>query len=103
LVAIVPPGSFGFRQYLDLGNYAYRVRLRAEHGTLRDVVVKAFDRFNQQAKVPGRVVVDGYGEFGGIVQRVTVRVPRRSPLSSLFDFAIFSECSLVKGYPIACP
>lgn len=91
-------------QYLNIApSYLYKMRLRAEDGDIKDVMVRGYDEGGQAVDLPGRVRIDAYGNFGTTRQHLAVRLPRRTPLSGLFDFAIFSECSLVKGYPISCP
>jgi hypothetical protein len=96
-------GVEGVTEPLKLDDYAYRLRLRAEGGDLRDVTIRAINTFGDQVPIPGRIKVEAYGKYAGITQKLTVRVPRRSPLSSLFNFVVFSQCSLVKGYSISCP
>lgn len=82
---------------------AYKLRLRAQHATLTDVRIAAFDLSDVQLELPGRVKIDAQGEYGGVRQVLSVTLPRKTPLSSLYDFVIFSECSLVKGGSISCP
>ncbi len=81
----------------------YRLRIRAEDQPIDDILVTAYDGSGTPAAIPGRVRIDAVGSYGGTQQRLTVRMPRRTPLSGLYDFAVFSECSLVKGYAIRCP
>lgn len=92
---------------ISLANPAYlhKLRLRAEDADLHDVRVQAYadDALTIPVDLPGRVRIDTWGRFGQTQQHLTVRLPRRTPLSGLYDFALFSECSLVKGYPISCP
>jgi hypothetical protein len=49
------------------------------------------------------VTIDVTGTYSSTKQRLIVSIPRQEPLSGLYDFAVFSECSLVKGSPISCP
>ncbi|MBN1585048.1 pilus assembly PilX N-terminal domain-containing protein [Candidatus Uhrbacteria bacterium] len=104
-VARIPPlgEDPDFPSGLGIPQYAYRVRLRAEYSDLRNVTVRAYNQFGDQVNIPGRAVIDSWGRFGNTTQRLTVRIPRKIPLSPLFSFAVFSECSLVKGYSISCP
>ena len=103
-VATIPPGPEPeFPTSLDLDNYAYRIRLRAEYSTMRNVVIRAYDSTHNQVDLPGRVEIEAWGRYFDTHQRIVVKVPRKVPLSALFDFAVFSECSLVKGYSISCP
>ena len=101
--ARIPPIEDKFPASLQIPTYAYRLRLRAEYADMRNVVITAKDNLGDKINIPGRVKVDAWGRYGDTYQKLSVRIPRKTPLSSLFDFAVFSECSLVKGYPISCP
>ena len=102
--ARIPPlGEAGFPDSLSVPDYAYRVRLRAEYSDLRNVIVRAYDRFGNQTEIPGRARVEAVGRFGNTYQKIAVSVPRKVPLSPLFTYAVFSECSLVKGFAVSCP
>jgi hypothetical protein len=84
----------------------FKLRLRAEHNALNGVRIQAFldDAQTQPAPLPGRLRITSTGEHVGTRQRVIVSVPRRTPLSSVYDFVIFSDCSIVKGGAgISCP
>ena len=81
----------------------HNLRLRAEFGKLKNVEIQAFSSDDAPVPLPGRVRIDAWGQYGDTQQHLTVRLPRRTPLSGLYDFAVFSECSIVKGYPISCP
>jgi len=84
-------------------NQLYRLRLRADNATMKDVEVRAYDASNNDIDLPGRVRIDAHGSYVDTEQRVTVTLPRQVPLSGVYDFVVFSECSLVKGGPISCP
>lgn len=88
---------------VDGANKLSRMRLRADKGDMQDVQVRAYDAADQPLPIPGRIKIDARGSYGGVIQRLTVTLPRRVPLSGLYDYAVFSECSLVKGGPISCP
>lgn len=81
----------------------YRLRLRADGGTMEDVEIRAVDASGADVDLPGRVKIDARGHYVNTQQRLTVTMPRQVPLSSVYDFVVFSECSLVKGGPISCP
>lgn len=83
-------------------NRLHKLRLRAEGATFRGVRVEAIGS-SGPVKLPGRAKIDVWGRFGESQQHLTVSVPRRMPLGGMFDFALFSECSIVKGFPIRCP
>lgn len=84
-------------------NQLYRLRLRADNAAMKDVEVRAYDASGNDVDLPGRVKIDSRGTFVDTEQRITVTLPRQVPLASLYDFVVFSECSLVKGGPISCP
>jgi hypothetical protein len=88
---------------LDDPDNLHKLRLRAEYGELKNVEIQAYSSEGAPVPLPGRVRIDAWGQYGGTQQHLTVRLPRRTPLSGLYDFAVFSECSIVKGYPISCP
>ncbi len=100
-VADAPPAYITLDNLIDL----HKLRLRAEDADLHEVRIQAYsdDAMNVPVDLPGRVRIDTWGKFGQTQQHLTVRLPRRTPLSGIYDFALFSECSLVKGYPISCP
>lgn len=84
----------------------YKLRLRAEKNSLQDVRIQAFedDGLTVPANLPGRIRISASGDYVGTKQKITVSIPRRAPLSSVYDFVVFSECSLVKGGAgISCP
>jgi len=97
----VPPAYITLSDVGDL----YKLRLRAEDADIRDLRVQAYadDAMNTPVDLPGRIKIDTWGRYGTTQQHLTARLPRRMPLSGMYDFAVFSECSLVKGYPISCP
>jgi hypothetical protein len=100
-----PTGATSFQSIGIDPSYLYKMRLRAEDGDIKDVMVRGYTDSYETTPVdlPGRIRIDAYGSYGSTRQHLSVRLPRRTPLSGLFDFALFSECSLVKGYPISCP
>lgn len=81
----------------------YRLRIIARGGDIQNVQVRAWDSSHAAVAVPGRVRLDAFGNFGQVQQRLTVTMPSQTPLSGLYDYVVFSECSLVKGGPITCP
>ena len=42
-------------------------------------------------------------DLAGVEQKLLVTLPRQTPLSGVYDFVVFSECSIVKGGSISCP
>jgi hypothetical protein len=54
--------------------------------------------------LPSRVAITATGAFGTAHQAVEFRLPRLQPLTGAFDYAIFSQCSIVKGVTApVCP
>jgi len=85
-------------------NKLYKLRLRARNATLEDVTIRAYDSGGGLEPLPGRVEIDVTGKFGDVNRRLQASMLHGAPLSGIFDFVLFSECSLVKGNrPISCP
>jgi hypothetical protein len=79
---------------------AYRVRLRAKVCDIADLAITAYQNDNAGGAVvpiPSRVAVESTGTFGTARQSVELRLPRLQPLSGVFDYVVFSQCSLLKG------
>lgn len=85
------------------GNPA-RLRMRVEKAPLRGIQVKLYtdDIPPKQLNVPARIRIEANGDYSGVRQKLTARMPRMMPLSGMFDFVMFSQCSLVKGIPVNC-
>ncbi|MBU1029197.1 hypothetical protein KKE28_03275, partial [Patescibacteria group bacterium] len=82
----------------------YKLRLRAKNAALEDVTIRAYDALGNRQPVPGQIRIDLTGQHIDTRRRLIATMPRGAPLSGIFDFVIFSECSLVKGgRPISCP
>lgn len=81
-----------------------RVRLRAQGCDIEGLQVRGYDASTSAlTPLPGRIKIDSRGTYAGVEQRLTATLPRQTPLSGVYDFVIFSECSLVKGGTISCP
>ena len=83
-------------------NRLYRLRLRALFGDIKNVEVRVFNDIDEPQDIPGRIRIDARGDFLDAQQRVSVTLPQRTPGSGLLDFALYSECSIVKGGPTTC-
>jgi Tfp pilus assembly protein PilX len=82
----------------------YRFRIAAKNASMQNVQIRAFDGSGVPTTVPGRVRIDAIGTFNQNSQKLTATLPRGVPLSGIFDFVVFSECSLVKGTSAgSCP
>lgn len=83
-----------------LAGLAYRVRLRAKNCDVSNLAITAYSADNaggSQVAIPSRLAVESVGTFGTARQALELRLPRLQPLSGVFDFVIFSQCSLLKG------
>lgn len=85
------------------GSNAYRVRIRPERCDATNVRIDAFNTSGNPVPFPDRVTVVSTGSYAGTKQAIQVSVPLFAPLSGLFDFALFSECSIDKGGIPDCP
>lgn len=82
----------------------YRLRLRATNGAMDDVRIRAYDSIGVTVvPLPGRISIDSRGTYSGTEQKLLVSLPRKTPLSGIYDFIVFSECSIVKGGAVSCP
>ncbi|MFZ5363977.1 MAG: hypothetical protein ACOZAG_00625 [Patescibacteria group bacterium] len=85
---------------------SYRLRIRALYCDVGNVVVTAWGADNAappQIEIPARIVLNSTGKYSLARQAIRVTMPRRSPMSGLYDYVLFSECSLVKGDEAVCP
>jgi len=81
----------------------YRLRLGAKKAAMQNVQIRAYNGSGAATTLPGRIRIDSTGSFGNVKQKLTASLPRRIPLAGIFDFVVFSECSLVKGGAVSCP
>ena len=85
---------------------AYKIRIKALYGDINNLTFTAWSENNAagtQKEIPARVVLNSTGTFAVSKQAIKMTMPRRSPMSGLYDFVLFTECSLVKGEEPACP
>lgn len=88
------------------GIKSYRVRIKALYCDISNLVVTAWGNDNAaapQVQIPARVVLNSVGQYSNLRQAIRMTMPRRSPMSGLYDYVLFSECSLVKGETSTCP
>lgn len=84
---------------------AYRVRFRAKNCDVLNLTVVAYsadDAGGGVVQIPSRIAVTAEGTFGAARQGMELRLPRLQPLSGVFDFVIFSQCSILKGVAGTC-
>lgn len=82
---------------------AYRVRIRAKNCDIFNMGVTAYDADNGSAgagsvvPIPSRISVTTTGDFSSARQGMQFTLPRLQPLTGVFDYVIFSQCSILKG------
>lgn len=89
-----------------ISSKSYRLRIKALYCDVSNVVVTAWGSDNAsppQIDIPAKIVLTSMGEYGALRQAVKMTMPRKSPMSGLYDYVLFSECSLVKGEDAECP
>lgn len=88
-------------------NKSYRLRIKALFCDVSNLTVTAWGNDNAappSKPIPARIVLNSTGSYGTLRQAVKMTMPRKSPMSGLYDYVLFSECSLVKGEPSPdCP
>lgn len=85
---------------------SYRVRIKALYCDISNLVFTAWANDNAavpQVQIPARIVLNSRGKYSTLRQAIKMTMPRRSPMSGLYDYVLFSECSLVKGEEATCP
>lgn len=86
---------------------AYRVRIRAKNCDIFNMAISAYSADNASGslvQIPSRVSLVSNGNFGNAKQGMELRLPRLQPLTGVFDYVIFSQCSILKGVTgPACP
>ena len=77
----------------------YRLRLKALYNNLNNINLKAYsldDGLGEQTNIPSIITLKSVGEFSNNKQAVQVEMSRRSPVSGVWDFVIFSQQDIVK-------
>lgn len=85
---------------------AYRLRIKSFFCDISNVIITAWGADNAdppQIEIPARIILNSTGKYSVVRQAIKVTMPRKSPMSGLYDYVIFSECSLVKGGAAVCP
>ncbi len=75
----------------------YKVRVRALVSSVLDLQITALDE-NNHGLLPEQIKMTAVGSLGDTKQTVVVSVPKHAPQSSVFDYTLFSECDITKGY-----
>jgi len=79
---------------------AYRVRIRAKNCDIFNMAISAYSADNASGslvQIPSRIAIVSNGSFGNARQGMELRLPRLQPLTGIFDYVIFSQCSILKG------
>ncbi len=85
---------------------AYKIRIKALYGDINNLTFTAWSQNNAggvQKEIPARLILNSTGTFAVSKQAIKMTMPRGSPMSGLYDFVLFTECSLVKGEEPTCP
>lgn len=85
---------------------SYRVRIKSLYCDASNVIVTVWGNDNAnapQVQIPARIVLNSTGQYVNLRQAIKMTMPRKSPMSGLYDYVLFSECSLVKGEAATCP
>lgn len=83
-------------------NKAYSLKIKALYNNMNNVTVTAYDGADgtgNQVDIPNFLNITGTGTYGNSKQAINVRIARGIPLSSLYNYVIFTEKSLVKELP----
>lgn len=88
-----------------LSGRAYRVRVQATGCDVQNAAISAFadDAATIPKDIPSRVTITSKATAAGTEQALLVRSPLGSPLSGIFDYAVFSECTIDKDGAPLCP
>ncbi len=86
---------------------AYRVKITALYDDINNLEITGhIDRAGTEPEggtpLPSRIVVLVGGIYRNSKQVLKFAMPRRSPLGGIFDFVLFSECSILKGLEGNC-
>ncbi len=100
---ILAPGDQNQAIILD-ANRSYRLRLAPSICSVANVVVQPLSA-GVPTVFPGDVTLSAEGTFGPASQKIAVTMPKLDVLSGLFNFVVFTECTLVKqdGVTPICP
>jgi len=82
-------------------NYVnYRLRLKALYGGICNLQLTAYSETDGNGSVyalPARITISTTGQQADTRQALSITVPQFAPSSDVFDYTIFSQCSILKG------
>lgn len=104
--SVVIPDQFKF--YTSVGGSgsqiltstkAYRLRFRSKNCTISNFQVRVYQNVGDVSPInfPGDITIAAEGTYKKSKQAIAVTMPRLDVLSSVFNYVIFSECSLIKN------
>lgn len=78
---------------------AYRLRFRSKNCTVTNFQVRVYQNVGDTTPLnfPGDITIAAEGTYKKSKQAIAVTMPRLDVLSSVFNYVIFSECSLIKN------
>lgn len=88
---------------------AYRLRFRPKNCSITNLQIRLYANVGDTTPMnfPGDITVAAEGAYKKSKQAIAVTMPRQDVLSSVFNYVIFSECSLIKddsgGASSVCP
>ncbi len=99
-----PLTNAGLIQIVGLDpNSAYRIQLRAFNCPVINVQATALTNTGSHA-FPGDVTLSAEGTYASTTVKMAATIPKQQVLSGLFNYVLFTECTLVKGLgPQSCP
>lgn len=105
IVSSSPPVYLGM-----LTNWVYRVRVRPLNCSAEDLEIRAYvnDGSPDPPAIPiyGQIAVTSLGRAGNSQAALQARTTWNAPVYSLYDFALFSQCDIIKTDPalsVVCP
>lgn len=84
-------------------NSAYRIQLRPYNCPVSNVQVTALTNTGSK-DFPGDVTLSAEGTYASTTVKLAATVPKQNVLSGLFNYVLFTDCTLVKGSGVqTCP
>jgi len=100
VVPAIDPASSPIIRNEFQSNQAYRVRLRAMYGDIKNLNITGWSADGappgSQIPLPSHITLQAFGKFGLARQAVAASIPRFNQLSGIFDFVLFSEQPITK-------
>ena len=99
-----PVSGNGSLQIVGLDpNSSYRIQLKPYNCPITNVQVTALTNSGTK-DFPGDITLSAEGTYASTTIKMAATVPKQNVLSGLFNYVLFTDCTLVKGTGIqACP